>query len=186
MNENEAGKSKKSIIIAIVAVVVVAIAVTAVLIYRSRNYDEFTLPKEFVGDMSNSLASSDKDVEITLNDDGSVTYRMPKSKHEELMIQVRETIDGSLVDMTTSDSAVFSSVTHNSDYTEFTVTCKADSVGLSESISRVALYYMGGFYNLYNGTPADNIKVIYLDPSGNIMEETNSIDDDGLGEQLQN
>ena len=186
MNENEAGNSKKSIIIAIVAVAVVAIAVTAVLLYRSFNYDEFTLPKEFVGDMSGALGTSEEGVDITLNDDGSVTYRMPKSKHEELMIGVRETIDGSLKDMTTSDTAVFSSVTHNSDYTEFTVTCKADSIGLSESISRVALYYMGGFYNLYNGTPADNIKVVYLDPAGNILEETNSIDDDDLGEQLQN
>ena len=188
MNENERGQeaSKKKLIITVVVIVILAaIAVGAFLFYRNTEYVEITLPKEFVGDMGDGLAASSTDgVGMELNDDGSVTYRMRKAKHEELMKELTANIERSLYDMSTS-SDLFSSITHNADYTEFTLTCNSDTVGLSESISRVALYYIGGFYNLYNGTPADNIKVIYLDPSGNVIVENNSKDDDGQQLDMQ-
>ena len=165
--------AKKILIAVIVIAVLAAIAVAAYLIYQKEAYIEITLPADFVGDAAGGFAGS--------NPDGSVTYRMPKDRHDELMRELVITFEKSLADMTTP-TAVFSAISHNPDYTEFSVTCKSDTLGLSETISRVGLYYIGSFYNMYNGTPAENIKVIYLDPDGYTIDEYNSSDDDGLGQ----
>jgi hypothetical protein len=176
--EKEKGSSKKKLIIAVVIALLAIAGVIIFFLYMKIEYVEITLPAEFVGDQNGDIGSPATDgLDVKFNEDGSMTYRMPKTKHEELMRELTADVERSLYDMTNS-SDLFSSITHNENYTEFTVTCNSDSVGLSESISRVALYYIGGFYNLYNGTPADNIKVIYLDQEGNLIMESNSKDDD--------
>ncbi|MCR5302254.1 MAG: hypothetical protein K6E49_07410 [Lachnospiraceae bacterium] len=179
----KAASKKKVIIIAAIVGVLVLLGVCGYLVYRNMYFIEINLPKEFAGGVAGATGTSGSDgIEIRSNEDGSVTYRMPRSQHEELMTGLTQTLEQSLDDMATSDNAVFSAVSHNPEFTEFTVTCKSDSLGLSETISRVGLYYIGSFYNIYNGTPADNIKVIYLAPDGSKLAELNSSDDDGMGQ----
>ena len=175
---SSSGSKKLIIIIAAVAAALVVLGVGGFLAYRNFGYVEITIPKSFVDDTSGGdlKASVTEGIDVTINDDGSATYRIPKSKHKELMKELDQNIEEALTNMTTSSDALFTSITHNSDYTEFKATCKTDSVGLFQSISCLALYYCGGFYNVFNGTPVDNVKVIFLDPSGNVISEANSKD----------
>lgn len=177
-SRDRSGGSKKWIIIAAIAAAVVVLGIGGFLAYRYLGYVEITLPKAFVEDTSgeNLKASITEGIEVTINDDGSATYRIPKYKHKALMKELDENIEKALTDMTSSSDALFTSITHNSDYTEFKATCKTDDVGLLQSLSCIALYYCGGFYNVFNGTPVDNVKVIFLDPSGNVITEANSKD----------
>lgn len=172
------GSKKLIIIIAAVAAVLIVLGVGGFLAYRNFGYVEITIPKSFVDDTSGGdlKASVTEGIDVTINDDGSATYKIPKSKHKELMKELDQNIEEALKNMTTSSDALFTSITHNSDYTEFKATCKTDNVGLFQSISCLALYYCGGFYNVFNGTPVDNIKVVFLDPSGNVITEANSKD----------
>ena len=166
------------LVLGIIAAVIIALGAVGFFLYSKFGYVEVTLPKQFVENTSaeDLTAALPDDIKVVKNDDGSATYRIPKSKHKELMKELDDTIEQGLAEMTSSPDALFTSITHNSDYTEFKATCKTDSVGLFQSISCLALYYCGGFYNVFNGTPVDNIKVVFLDPSGNVISEANSKD----------
>lgn len=185
--KGSSGGSKKWIIIAAIASAVVILGIGGFLAYRYFGYVEITLPKAFVEDTSGGdlKASITEDIDVTINDDGSATYRIPKYKHKALMKELDENIEKALTNMTSSSDALFTSITHNSDYTEFKATCKTDNVGLLQSLSCIALYYCGGFYNVFNGTPVDNVKVIFLDPNGNVITEANSKDMGGNNSSVQ-
>ena len=90
---------------------------------------------------------------ITLNDDGSATYVMTKAQHEEMMDGIRQSIDGSLLEMASSeDYPSVVSIDANEDYTEYKITVNAEEVGLQESFLVLSLYVFGGMYHVFNGT----------------------------------
>ena len=147
-----------------------------------------TIPAEFL-DEGKSQADYDAEAKengfksATLNDDGSVTYVMTRAQHEEMMSEVRTSIDESLADMCSNeDYPSFVSIDTNSSFTEFTVTTTSEELGLMEGISVLGFYMIGGMYNAFNGTPVDNIHVVFVnDATGAVISESNSADLADLG-----
>ena len=147
-----------------------------------------TIPAEF---LEEGKTQADYDAEAkengfksaTLNDDGSVTYVMTRAQHEEMMAEVRTSIDESLADMCNNeDYPSFVSIDTNSAYTEFTVTTTSEELGLMEGISVLGFYMIGAMYNAFNGTPVDNIHVAFVnDATGAVISESNSADLADLG-----
>lgn len=115
---------------------------------------------------------------ITLNDDGSATYVMTKAQHEEMMDGIRQSIDGSLLEMASSeDYPSVVSIDANEDYTEYKITVNAEEVGLQESFLVLSLYVFGGMYHVFNGTDPGNINVQYVnETTGAVIQEANSDD----------
>lgn len=115
---------------------------------------------------------------VTLNPDGSVTYVMTKAQHNELMIEIRATIDDSLEDFVASgDYPTFVSIEANENYSAFDVVLSTDSVGLTEVFSVFVFYMLGGMYNAFNGTSVDNISVSFINQAtGEVIETANSQD----------
>lgn len=115
---------------------------------------------------------------ITLNDDGSATYVMTKAQHEEMMDGIRQSIDGSLLEMASSeDYPSVVSIDANEDYTEYKITVNAEEVGLQESFLVLSLYVFGGMYHVFNGTEPGNINVQYVnETTGAVIQEANSSD----------
>lgn len=115
---------------------------------------------------------------ITLNDDGSATYVMTKAQHEEMMDGIRQSIDGSLLEMASSeDYPSVVSIDANEDYTEYKITVNAEEVGLQESFLALSLYVFGGMYHVFNGTEPGNINVQYVnETTGAVIQEANSDD----------
>lgn len=113
---------------------------------------------------------------ITLNDDGSATYIMSKSKHNEMMAGIRESIDESMAEMIDPETyPTFVEVTSNDDYTHFTVKLSTNEVGISESVSVLGFYVLGGLYNAFNGTPVDDVTVSFVNAdTGDIIQEAHS------------
>ena len=144
---------------------------------------EITVPADFLDE---GITQADLDAEAeesgfksaTLNSDGSATYVMTKSQHNEMMQGISESIDQALSDMENSeDYPTFTDVTANDDYTEFTVTTTATELGLTESFSTLAFYIYGGMYHAFNGTNVDDISVIFVNAdSGEIIDEAHSSD----------
>lgn len=142
-----------------------------------------TIPASFIDEDKtqedyDALAKEKGYKSATLNDDGSVTYVMTRAQHEELMAETRSSIEQSLSDMCNNeDYPSFVSIDANSDYTEFTVTTTSEELGLVESFSVLGFYLIGGMYNAFNGTPADNIHVVFVnDATGAVISESNSSD----------
>ena len=119
----------------------------------------------------------------TLNEDGSVTYIMTRAQHEEMMTETRAAIEESLAGMSNNeDFPNFTSIDTNADYTEFTVHCTTEELSLTESFSVLGFYMIGGIYNAFNGTPADNIHVVFMnDATGAVISESNSTDMADMG-----
>lgn len=110
----------------------------------------------------------------TLNEDGSVTIVMSKSQHKKLMEEIEDGIVSSIKELVDDSENSISKIEHNDDFTKFTVTLSADEVGIVEGFAVLALNIYGGMYHVFNGTNVDNIKTVFYNSNGSIIEEYNS------------
>ncbi len=144
---------------------------------------EITIPADYLGE---DITQEDLDqaveengyISAVLNEDGSATYVMSKSKHEEMMQEMSASLEETLNGLVGSeDYPNITSITHNDDYTSFTVTTTNTELDLAESYMVIGLYMYGGLYNTYNGNEVDNIHVDYVNAdSGEIISSADSKD----------
>ena len=142
---------------------------------------ELTIPSDFVGETTqeelNQTVEEEKGIKsITLNKDGSATYVMTKKKHKEMMSEIKTGIDEELQAMVGSeDYPNFTKVEANKDYTSFKITTTSTELDLAEAFSVMSFYMQGGLYNVFNGTPADNIHVDFVNATtGEVIESSDS------------
>ena len=141
---------------------------------------EITFPKDFVGE-DITQEKIDEGVKEngwksgTLNEDGSVTYVMTKAQHQELLDTTRDSLNQSLVDLI--NDGTYPSLTKieaNDDFTEFTVYCKSEDIGLAYMVV-LNLYAEGGMYGIVSGDKPDNIHVDFVDEqTGNVFDKADS------------
>lgn len=143
---------------------------------------ELTIPADYLGETTqeglNAIAKEKGYKSITLNDDGSATYVMSKIQHQEMMEDLANNINSSLSDMVGSeDYPNFTEIVANDNFTEFKITTTSVELGLNESLSVIAYYMYGGMYNIFNGTPVDNVHVDFINAdSGEIINSADSSD----------
>ncbi|MCR5593791.1 MAG: hypothetical protein K6F79_08630 [Saccharofermentans sp.] len=142
-----------------------------------------TFPADFVGEsnqerIDQNVAEDDGLLEGTYNEDGSVTYVMTREKHQELLDATTQSMEQSLQEIVDSDDYPnVLSITHNEDYTDFTVECAEDFIGVNNSMLALEFYTFGGMYGIFTGETPDNIHVAYVyTETGEIIEEANSSD----------
>jgi hypothetical protein len=130
---------------------------------------EITLPASmFEGqDINTVIADAKKEgvKEVTQNEDGSLTYKMSKAKHKEMMKEIKDSIIASVEEMKNSeDFQSFKDITYNDDFSEFTVIVdKGKYENSMDGFATMTLAMSGMMYQLYNGVDADKYKVtIYL------------------------
>ena len=142
-----------------------------------------TLPSSFVsmsGNINqascNQFAAEKGYESVTLNEDGTLTYVMKKSKHQEELAELAATIDESLKDMISSgEYPNFVSITAKDDYTKFDILTKGTDLDFMESFAAMGLCMCGQFYQFFNGTPEQVIYVQYInEQTGEVIHESNS------------
>lgn len=143
---------------------------------------EITIPASFME--GNTQEDLDTAVEengyksATLNDDGSVTYVMSKQQHKKLMQEMRDSFNTALDELVGSeDYPNITDIKVNDDFTDFTVTTTSTELGLAEAVSVWGFYLYGGMYGAFNGTPADNVSVTFVNAdTGEVISTSNSSD----------
>ncbi len=141
---------------------------------------ELTIPAEFVGDVTQEKLDesvAEKGYKsATLNEDGSVTYVMTKSQHEELVKVIEGEINDGMKGMIGSeDYPDITDVTANSDYTSFAITTKNAEPNMNETLSVMIYYMYGGMYAVFNGEKAENIHVDFVNAdSGEVISSADS------------
>ncbi len=152
---------------------------------------ELTIPADYMGETTqedlSAIAKEKGYKSITLNDDGSATYVMSKTQHQEMMQELAININNGLSDMVASeDYPNFTEIVANDDFTEFKVTTTSTELGLNESLSVIAYYMYGGMYNVFNGTPTDNVHVDFINAdSGEIINSADSSDMGDAGQSTE-
>ena len=138
-----------------------------------------TIPADYIGETTQEeleAEAAEGGYKVVLNDDGSATYTMTKQQHKEMMDGIRDSINQSLNEMIGSeDYPNFTAIEANEDFTSFTITTSASELSLTDGISVIGFYMYGGLYNIFNGTPVDNIHVDFVNAdSGEIISSSDS------------
>lgn len=134
---------------------------------------EVTIPKDFFEEdeleevVANAEAEGIKDVKI--NDDGSVTYKMTKGQHKEMMKEMKANLIEYVDELITDET--FSSiydVTHNKDFSAYQIIVDKEVFENSfDGFAVLGLGMSGMLYQLYDGVNPEklNVKIDTIDES---------------------
>lgn len=126
---------------------------------------EVTLPSTFFeGEDTETVVANAKQQgidEATVNEDGSVTYKMSKSKHEELMAELAKSVEEAKTEIVESDDfPSVQKVETNKDYSKFTVSVDQEAFENSmDGFATMSLGLVGSYYQAFNGIDAADMKV---------------------------
>lgn len=130
---------------------------------------DVTIPPAFFDDETpEEIQASAKEsgfLKCVVHEDGSVTYTMTKLKRAEILRDFKGTIDESITELTSGGENApqsFRSITYNAGVTQFDLRVDRAAYENSwmDSFYVIQLYLLGGYYQLFNGVPNDQIDVI--------------------------
>ncbi|AVK84895.1 hypothetical protein C3943_15705 [Lysinibacillus sp. B2A1] len=112
--------------------------------------------------------------EVIKNDDGSVTYKMSKSVHKEMMKEMEKSILDTIEEIKTSkDFASIKDVTYNKSFTEFTITVNKEQFENGfDAMASMGLALKGMYYQLFSGIDSEKFKVTVIfkdDSNGEVI-----------------
>jgi len=125
---------------------------------------EVTLPASFFegGDIDQSIAEAEKEgIEVTKNEDGSLTYKMSKTKHKEMMSEMKTSLLETIEDLKNGeDFASIKDVEYNKDFSEFTLWVDRNEYENSfDGFAVFGLGLSGAMYQLFDGANPENYNV---------------------------
>lgn len=138
---------------------------------------EITLPASLFEGKSEdeiiSAAKADGIKDVSVNEDGSVVYKMSKPEHKKMMEEMaqscKETFDSFIGD---ESFPSIMSIESNNDFSEITVKCDKSKYTDMEAMSALALCMQGIFYQTFDCVPESDRYVVvnYVDSTnGNII-----------------
>lgn len=125
---------------------------------------EITLPASmFEGEEAEKdIAEAEaKGIKVTKNEDGSVTYKMSKLKHNEMMKEIEAELTKNIADMKNGeDFASIQDIAYNKSFSEFTVTVdKAAYENSFDGLMVFGLGVSGMYYQFFKGIDSEDVKV---------------------------
>lgn len=100
--------------------------------------------------------------EVIRNDDGSLTFKMSKSRYEKLMGEIREEIQETMLDIKTDDDFVsIREIEADESFSQFTM--KVDREAFENSLdgfAAIALAMQGMMYQVFDEVDEDELQVI--------------------------
>lgn len=126
---------------------------------------EVTLPASLIGDSAAELDQEAKDAgvkEVIQNEDGSITMKMTKDAHKNLLASLKDGIDQGIDELLADKENFpsFESITYKDDVTEFNINVDPNTYGGLQSMAVMGLYIQGNLYQAFNAVPADQIKTV--------------------------
>ena len=150
---------------------------------RSGENMTITFPATFIGDATqekiNSIVEEEEGlISGTLNSDGSVTYVMTPERYAAMLADMEKAIDQNLqgiIDDEQNQHIV--SISHNDEYTEYTVEVNTKDLTLYESMTVMQLYMCSGMYYIFQPVTLDSVHVLFVDSeTGELIQEADSKD----------
>ena len=145
-----------------------------------------TLPESFFADTTEEeIISSAKEEgikEAKVNEDGSVTYVMSKSKHKEMMKEIKEEMASNVEDIVTSgDYPSIKEISYNKDFSEFDI--KVDREAYENGLDGFAIFGLvlsGAYYGAFEGKAEDDLKLTFnmIDAATNEVFDSTVFPDD--------
>ncbi|SIS42508.1 hypothetical protein [Salimicrobium flavidum] len=154
---------------------------------------DVTVPKTLFemegGDYEEVKASAEEEGigEVIDNGDGTITYKMSRSKHKEMMQEMEKEIETSMEDIRTSgDYASIEGLSANGDYSEFTL--KVDRSAYEDSFDGFAVFgvgLLGLYYQLFDGADPDSYSVVVQVTDASSGEQFDTVEFPEVLEQME-
>jgi hypothetical protein len=147
---------------------------------------EITLPASMTeGESLDTIKADAKEngiKEVTENEDGSITYKMSKSTHKEMLKEISASIDETIEETKTSEDFVsIKDIKHNDSFSEFTMIVDKEKYENSmDAFATMTLGMSGMMYQMYEGVSEDDYSVtiqVEDEASGETFEEVVYPDD---------
>ena len=128
---------------------------------------EVTLPATFFEDTDMETlkenAKEDGIKEVTVNEDGSVTYKMTKSQHKKMMKEMEETLIETIKEMENNEEyPSIKTVEYNNAFTEYTIVVNQEAYENSmDGFAIFGLAFQSMFYQLFDGVSEDDYKATF-------------------------
>ncbi|SEN01255.1 hypothetical protein SAMN05192533_10843 [Mesobacillus persicus] len=126
---------------------------------------EITLPATFFEDeedRNSTIADAEKEgIDITKNDDGSLTYNMSKKKHREMLQEMETELVATIDEMRNGkDYPSIQDITYNDSFSEFTMIVDREAYENSfDAFATFGLGLSGMYYQLFSGVDPDDYQV---------------------------
>lgn len=134
---------------------------------------EITLPASFFEgeDLDQVMADAKADgvSEVIANEDGSLTYKMSKSKHKKMMAELKTSLAEGIEEIKNDEEFVsIKDITHNNTFSEFTLLVDQEMYENSfDGFITIGFAMSGMYYQLFSGIDSDDYKVTVV-----IQDET--------------
>ncbi|MFB1051811.1 hypothetical protein [Paraliobacillus sp. JSM ZJ581] len=143
---------------------------------------EVTIPASMVDSAEQSIADAEEEgLKVKKNEDGSLTYKMSKAKHKEMMNEYKTQIGESIEEITSSgDYPSIQDIKANKDFSKFTMTVEQEKFENSlDGMVSFTLGISGMFYQLFDGvSPEDyDVTINVENTNGEILDTVNYPED---------
>ena len=143
---------------------------------------EITLPATFFEESTEEeiiAAAEEKGFsKCTINEDGSVTYKMTKAQHKEVLAELKADLDESIASMINGEDAVesFQKIEYSEDFSKFDVYVNRETYTAFDSLYVLAFYISGAYYQAFDGKDINTIDVVvnFIDNATNETFESSS------------
>lgn len=138
---------------------------------------EITIPSDQIESVDETLANAEeKGYQTIANEDGSITYKLTKAQHNELMEELKQSFQKSIDELVSSgDYPSLKKITFNDDYTKAEVVVDYDAYTNSlDMFSMLAIGMIGPMYQYYNGVEESNVntEVSLIDEASGEVKDT--------------
>lgn len=136
---------------------------------------EITMPASFFEEMTTDEIKAAADEQgykkCVINEDGSVTYTMSKSKHKELLTEFKNSIDETIENMVNGEDAMksFQKIEYNDDISQVDIYVDKEIYTAFDAFSGISFYFMGAYYQIFSGSDPDSIDIVvnFIDAATN-------------------
>ncbi|MET3575467.1 hypothetical protein ACFFIY_01945 [Bhargavaea ullalensis] len=125
---------------------------------------EVTVPPSFFEgediDEAVEQAKAEGKADAVKNADGSVTFKMSKDQHKEMMAELLESVEGLTNEMKGGDYPSIRDITHDKRYTKFEVTVDREQFENSfDGFALLGVGFAGMYVQLFDGVKPDDLGV---------------------------
>ena len=124
---------------------------------------EVTLPVSYVDGQTPEEIKANADKmgysDCTIHEDGSVTYKMSKSKHKEVLDSFKKSFDESIAESIATEDGVVKEIKYNDNLSNIDVYLDKARYNEWNSFSVFGYYTFGSYYQVFAGSDAKEIDV---------------------------
>lgn len=138
---------------------------------------EVTLPATFFEEESEddikAAAKENGFSYCTVHEDGSVTYKMSKAKHKEMMNEMKASLDETIEELINGEEAVasFQKIEYADDFSRFDVYVDPETYTDWDSLYVLVFYMSGAYYQAFDGKDMNDVDVV-VNFINNVTNET--------------